>query len=244
MKDDEYPERSKSLYEFMFAIDFHGSHTKTGNYFSDLSFSFITWRLIECIANGEVEVKDLDQSTLDSLCLAILPGGKTLFHYVYDKSDIIEAVFRRSLVDEGNVRSFRFSIPYLADIFGDCPIMLCRNNEAIPLKSINAFMKYLSGQGIDHHSRILYTSLGFICQQQVANFVDYIESRAQETSLTRIFTREELNTDNKTPGIITSDISICKESVRERLFTSGKAKEEISVYFIDMFALHEFSEEG
>jgi len=65
----------------------------------------------------------------------------------------------------------------LADLTGECAIDLCVKNEA--LKTLNIFLKYLAGQGIDHHSRRISKFLPKMLQLELPNFVDYMLSRSK-----------------------------------------------------------------
>lgn len=49
-----------SLYDSMFEIDYKTSIKVSKTFFSDLSFSYITWRLIEQLENKEISCEDLD----------------------------------------------------------------------------------------------------------------------------------------------------------------------------------------
>lgn len=53
-----------NLHESMFVIDFQGSK-KAKKFFSDMSFSYITWRNIEALSKGDISVEDLDDTSID-----------------------------------------------------------------------------------------------------------------------------------------------------------------------------------
>jgi hypothetical protein len=42
-------------------------------YVSDLSFTYLHWKIIDDLAKGEVTVDDLDDEMLELLCFNILP---------------------------------------------------------------------------------------------------------------------------------------------------------------------------
>lgn len=49
MMDVEYLNEGRDFNEFLFTVDVKASTTKTNKFFSDLSFSFLTWRVSEAI---------------------------------------------------------------------------------------------------------------------------------------------------------------------------------------------------
>ena len=75
----------------------------------------------------------------------------------------------------------------------------------------------------------------------MSNFVEYMQSRNQETELTREFSRREINEDTKTPGIMASDVWEHKKVIEKALFTNSNKGQDIKVYFIDTVGLHEFN---
>lgn len=123
----------------------------------------------------------------------ILPGGQTALHRLYRESDIIDYLYKQALSNKDDVSSLRYSVPYLKDMVGNCPVSLCREKDS--LKSLNFIIKYLSGQGIDHHSRLIYKHLPYILEMEINTLPDYLNSRNIETKMTKNFTRENIDED-------------------------------------------------
>ena len=71
----EQPNHEINMHEHMFTIDFQASAQYTKKFLSDLSFSYITWSLIEQLVSGDVEVDDLDDDTVQQISFTILPHG-------------------------------------------------------------------------------------------------------------------------------------------------------------------------
>jgi guanylate kinase len=46
--------KSKSINELIFAIDYQATRNITKKFFTDMSFSFITWKNIEELRDGEL----------------------------------------------------------------------------------------------------------------------------------------------------------------------------------------------
>jgi len=81
------------LNEHMYTVDFAAAQASTRKYFSDLSFSYITWRTIEQLQSGEVSIQNLDEETLKQITFTILPNGQTAFHMLMNNTDAIETIF-------------------------------------------------------------------------------------------------------------------------------------------------------
>lgn len=200
----EQPNYEINMYEHMFTIDFEASAQITKKFASDLSFSYITWRNIEQLEQEEISIHDLDDETIKQISFTILPQGRTVLHELYNLPDAIESIFQKALEDLDDIRSLKYSIPYLSDLQDDCPIVLCLQNEQ--LKTVTTLLRFLSGQGIDHHSKSLARCLPQLLELNIATFVEYMESRSQETAQTKEFSRREVDKSHATPGIMATDI--------------------------------------
>jgi len=58
---DEIEGQGKHIYESLFKIDFAAANLYSKKYFTNLSFSFITWRRMEQLLDDEVQISDLDE---------------------------------------------------------------------------------------------------------------------------------------------------------------------------------------
>ena len=52
------------MYEFLFTIDYQATKALTKKFFTDMSFSFITWKNIENLRDGELQIEDLDDESI------------------------------------------------------------------------------------------------------------------------------------------------------------------------------------
>ena len=60
----------------MFSIDTHSfDHV-------DLSFSFLNWNIIEELDEDIIDFNDLDDNIIECLLFNILPGGRTVLHFI------------------------------------------------------------------------------------------------------------------------------------------------------------------
>lgn len=115
-----------SMYEQMFTVDLGSTAESSNNkFFSDLSFSFLAWRLIERIETGDLAVQDLDDNMVMQLIFTILPGGDTLFHRLMYLSEVetLEIVSNMCLKQEKSEETeLIYSFPYFQNMKGQCPI--------------------------------------------------------------------------------------------------------------------------
>lgn len=81
------------MYEFLFTIDYQATRSLTKKFFTDMSFSFITWKNIEELRDGELQIEDLDDESIKKICFTILPGGLTFLHVLYKKPKIVEKIY-------------------------------------------------------------------------------------------------------------------------------------------------------
>lgn len=136
----------------MFSVDF-GINNCEDRYVADLSFTFLHWKLIEQLRDGQIKIKDIDQMQLENLCFIILPCGNTILHLLSNKGDILVDIFDAAdpCVYDRAVRSFH--IPFLCNVEKTSPMHLCY--EKGDYKTINIMIRHLSGYGLDHHSRAI-----------------------------------------------------------------------------------------
>jgi hypothetical protein len=139
-----------------------------------MSFSFITWKNIEELRDGELQIEDLDDESIKKICFTILPGGLTFLHILFKKPKIIEKIFQKALVCHKNPKNLKYSIPYLKEMNGNCPIDY--SNDGDEYITINIFLKYLAHQPIDHHSRDISEHLHLFLEQKLINFAYYIKN--------------------------------------------------------------------
>lgn len=60
------------MYPKLFSIDYYENECQ-GRIMLDLSFSFLNWKIIEQLRDGDLDLGDIDKSFLKQLCYAILP---------------------------------------------------------------------------------------------------------------------------------------------------------------------------
>jgi hypothetical protein len=157
----------------MFTVDLQAAETKTQKYFSDMSFSFLTWRNIERLESKEISIEKLDDDTVLELVFSILPGGDTIFHRLLNLNEVETLDYIAGVV----LADTNLSFPYVRNLENKCPIAYAL--EKNQYKFINVLIKYLSEMEIDHHSRYIADFLPDILALDLSNFAAYIQSRGQ-----------------------------------------------------------------
>ena len=66
----------------------------SAKFISDLSFAYIQWKFLEDLGPVQCTFKKVDIEKLIYLCLAIIPGCKTLLHVLANKSTELAFVFK------------------------------------------------------------------------------------------------------------------------------------------------------
>jgi hypothetical protein len=79
-----------NLYENLFSVDFFSSRKEEVPFFSDLSFSFVSWRTIEQLEKGEISVDKLDTDSIKIVNFTILPKFEHVLHKLGGKPESIE----------------------------------------------------------------------------------------------------------------------------------------------------------
>lgn len=83
------PEHSNTdIYEVLFSIDYNVDNAR-GKFISDQSFTYVQWMMSS--EKGDLSItsansKKIDTEKLVILCLAIMPGCRTLLHLLATKS--------------------------------------------------------------------------------------------------------------------------------------------------------------
>lgn len=63
LQEIEDPGEDLNLYKWLFTIDYEGAKS-TRFFFTDMSFSYISWRSIELLEQGLIDIYDLDDETI------------------------------------------------------------------------------------------------------------------------------------------------------------------------------------
>jgi len=113
MMESEFRHQDKSIYEFIFNIDYEASYMETKKFFTDLSFSYVSWRTIEQIAENPSIINDLNKDAIKNINLTILPKCQTAMHKLFNYSEVVEKLFENAVKVVDNEKDLEYSIPYV-----------------------------------------------------------------------------------------------------------------------------------
>jgi hypothetical protein len=150
-----------------------------GRHIAELSFTYLHWRIIEDLSMDKIGWDAIDDEQLKNIALVILPGGTTVFHYLYDKMEVIEKIFSSPLKDERDVFSEKqYEIPFLPNCKNHSPINICVERQ--DFRCVNLMLEFLSGYSYDHHSRCIVDSFPIFIEHNLPAFEEYVNSRLQK----------------------------------------------------------------
>ncbi len=143
---------SNSLYNILNTVDYKYKFSRD-KYVADLSFSFLHWNLMEQLEKGEITPDQIDDEQVQRLIYNILPGGNTFLHKLADKGDVLEAIFKVCHPNVENRAEVMFEVPFLKNFLHQSPMDILNGKK--DYRTMNMMLEYLSGYGIDHHSRAM-----------------------------------------------------------------------------------------
>lgn len=153
--EDGIDQEDVNMYEHMFGIDWVGSK-REGKFFSDMSFSYLSWRSIDALVKGDSQTHEFDENTKKEITFSILPGGMNFLTKLHSKPEVINDILAVSFEEkehQDDDPKIKYSFPYLRDMFGFCPIRICLEEQE--WMTINFLLKNFIGQPVDHHARLV-----------------------------------------------------------------------------------------
>ena len=98
-------------------------------------------------------------------------------HKLNEHGDVIRKIFMIAHPKEENLSEIRIHIPFLQNLQSQSAIHLCKEKQDI--KTMDTMLTYLSGYGLDHHSRAIVDILPFIIEKGLPSLLPYLDSRLQ-----------------------------------------------------------------
>lgn len=109
--------------------------------------------MIEQLEKEEIDPSQIDAEQVERLIYNILPGGNTFQHILADKSDVIEQIYEICQPNTEDSSDIKYEVPFLINFDGLSPMDLLKQKK--DFKGMDMMLHYLSGYGIDHHSRAI-----------------------------------------------------------------------------------------
>jgi hypothetical protein len=164
------------LYPIMFSVDMGNLKEGYSTKFRAVhSFTFLDWKIIEEIEHGLRRAEDIDIPQLERVSKNILPSGKTVLHILADNPESLNKIFELSQPNPEDRGQFEFEFPYVMNFHNEGFLDICFNRK--DMKTINMSLEFMSGYGLDHHSRAINRLIPHF--SGLPNFVTYLDSRLQ-----------------------------------------------------------------
>eukprot|EP00347_Sterkiella_histriomuscorum_P021861 403332513 len=235
------------IYDHLFEVDFNVQKGKY-KHVSDLSFSFIYWKVIEDLIKGHIKIESLDEQTLLTICLNILPGCRNILHMLANKSQLLQKLLQivpvYQCTEIMKVKS-EFEMPFIADLHNKTPLHLCIDNQ--DYKTADFLINYLANAPIDHHGKAIKDILHKLIIQDLPSMISYLDQRRIQTDAIKKINRGHIiySPEHKDVSFATTSIWIDSKEIRSQLFTHRTEKNkkknvqsDVELYFIDLPNCH------
>lgn len=117
----------------------------------------------------------IDNSQIELLCYNILPGGNTVLHMLCRNYEQIKRIFEVAHPNEENFSQISIHIPFIQNLEHKSPMHICKEEQDI--KTMDTMLRYLSGYGLDHHSRAIIDIIPSAIEKQLPALLPYLDSR-------------------------------------------------------------------
>ena len=219
----------KSLNQIIANVDFE-------NFISfSHGFTLLQWKIAEEIQDGRVTIKDLSDDILQHIIYAVFPGGNTIFHYIAEKPDQLQALLEFCHPDA----EIAHHVPVLSNFNGESPLHVCVKKKLY--RSLDLFLRFLKLYPIDHHSRAIKDILGDIMRLDVPSFYDYMESRVQKNTCLKAI--EYGNLIDESPAfMVTSPLLDVEDYERQLIDKESDVDKKISLELLDVHSVFHFND--
>ncbi|CDW72997.1 UNKNOWN [Stylonychia lemnae] len=174
-------------------------------------FTFAHWSLIEQIQQGKLKIEELQENVVREIMYIAHPQGKEI----------------------------KFHMPFISNLDGESPIHLCIKKQAF--KNIDIMLNCLSLYPIDHHSRTIKDLYPDFLELKLHNFLDYIDSRIQQTQQLEQINKGALKENY--PEIIIQDLWFDEKAFKQQIFTTGAVESRIKCEILDMPGIYHMKDQ-
>ncbi|CDW83468.1 wd-40 repeat protein [Stylonychia lemnae] len=200
----------------------------------ETSFTYLHWSLIYQLKHDKIQLDDLEPSVIHSLIYNILPGGETIFHALCGQKDELQKLMEACHSDEAII----YHLPFIPNFKGMTPIH--KLVGSMDFRSINMVLRYLAFYEIDHHSRFIQNIYYKFIEQELPNFIPYLQQNLKQTPSLAKKDRGLLKEDY--PSVLPAKIWYREEEINEQIFYKDNLKVMSSVRldFIDLPGLYHY----
>ncbi|CDW79381.1 UNKNOWN [Stylonychia lemnae] len=199
-------------------------------------FTFAHWSLIEQLQQGKLKVEELQENVVREILYNILPGGNTVLHLLCDQH---EELTKLLYLAHPQGKEIKFHMPFISNLDGESPIHICLKKQAF--KSIDILLNCLSLYPTDHHSRTIKDLYPNLIEQQPKNFLNYLDSRIQQTRQLEQFNKGALKEDY--PEIIIDDLWLNQQDLKQQILTTGAIESRIKCEILDMPGIYHMKDQ-
>ncbi|CDW76646.1 UNKNOWN [Stylonychia lemnae] len=210
---------SQEFYRHLLSVD-------QQNYeYYEHSFTFLHWSLMDQMVKKTIKLKQIQPEMIEFMIYNILPGGNTILHKMFKSQNKIAKIFK--ICHEQN--QIKYHIPFLQNFNGNSPIDLSIDIGQNDFKSIFSVLQYLGLYPIDHHSRAIKGSLYVMIEQELPEFLDYLDTRFQQTQAMQKFDKGQIETE-----IITSSFCMQEAQVQQKMLKDVSSEAKIRIELLDI----------
>lgn len=183
------PEINKIPIETLISDDFNiNDNGKLGKYVIDMPFTWILWKITEEIEKGKLELlQQMDDETLQVLCLNIMPQCQTFMHKLKDQNEAFYEILQRI-----PCCTPKFEMPFIKDIYEKTRLHYCIDEKGKDLKTAGRLIIYLSNANLDHHSREIVDVLPKLMREDLKTLTYYFEKRLIPNAYLKDINRGEI----------------------------------------------------
>ena len=155
-----------------------------------------------------------------------------------DKSDVIEEIFNVCHPNEEDRSEIKYEVPFLINFQDESPMDMLKKKK--DFKGMDMLLQYLSGYGIDHHSRAIVEILPVLIEHDLPTFPDYLKSRLLQTEKVKLFKKGMLRV-KENPGIAVASFWQSQEDI-DSLLQPAPIEQELRLEFVDIPKIHTYTE--
>jgi hypothetical protein len=178
----------------------------------EMSFSFMSWSMIEKIKSKDINIQELAKSFVKELSVTLLPNHQSILHHLIHYEQMC-AFFNEMGDKQSAAQTFGkqleeyipTEIPYLPDINGTTPLhtSIKMNNSRVTDKLVT----FLSTTDFDHHSRVIMRKIPKLVEQVPMAMNNYLDKRLKITPWISNYTRGKVeNVDDCDFNMAAADI--------------------------------------
>ena len=183
------------------------THFIINNYRQQLSFSYLSWKMMEALAHKKINVRDLQPKFLHELSYSVLPDLQNIYHVLGRQFEVLDEyvqfVNNENIEEEMQYDIELSDVLFMPDLGGKTPLhySLDSNNTRVTDRLVRA----LSLTDFDHHSRFIIKIYPDLIQSVPQTMSVSLDSRLKIPPWVQDYTRGRIDADNECGFVMTAD---------------------------------------